>query len=174
VVFVRVHGVILWNYYVATAQLKYNRLFTIVRFGLLVILIYPMTLGLGMAGAAAAVLVGELTGFGLQVVMLSLRIAKPGPRPAAGKYSGDSRGCIASDDQVKHRRPMCYRSDSAADPVSYSCGMGVCPLPKDHGKGLRSNRRVLHGHRRHLTGDSSSNILSDFLQRLLRQSIPSM
>lgn len=78
VVFVRVHGVILWNYYVATAQLKYNRLFTIVRFGLLVILIYPMTLGLGMAGAAAAVLVGELTGFGLQVVMLSRRIPRAG------------------------------------------------------------------------------------------------
>jgi len=78
VVFLRVHGVIMWNYYVATAQLKHNRLFTIVRFGLLAVLIVPMTNRFGMAGTAAAVLVGELTGFILQVVMLSRRIPKAG------------------------------------------------------------------------------------------------
>ncbi|HML76540.1 MAG TPA: oligosaccharide flippase family protein [Anaerohalosphaeraceae bacterium] len=78
VVFLRVHGVIMWNYYVATAQLKQNRLFTMVRFGLLAVLIVPMTDRFGMAGAAAAVLVGELTGFILQVFMLSFRIPKAG------------------------------------------------------------------------------------------------
>ncbi|MEN6309580.1 MAG: oligosaccharide flippase family protein [Anaerohalosphaeraceae bacterium] len=88
VVFLRVHGVILWNYYIATAQLKQNRLFTLVRFGLLAVLIYPMVREYGMAGAAGAVLCGELAGFTLQTALLVRRVPQAGIGYLAGLLPG--------------------------------------------------------------------------------------
>ncbi len=73
-VFCRAHGVILWNFYIATAQLKQNRLFTIVRVVILAALIIPLIKWYGMVGAAWAVLLGEAAGFILQIAKLSLRI----------------------------------------------------------------------------------------------------
>lgn len=73
-VFLRVHGVILWNYYIATAQLKQNRVFTLVRVAVLAVLIYPLIQRYGMSGAAWAVLAGEAVGFVMQVFRLNLRI----------------------------------------------------------------------------------------------------
>jgi O-antigen/teichoic acid export membrane protein len=73
-VFFRAHGVILWNFYIAAAQLKQNRTFTIVRVVIIAALIVPLVKGYGMAGAAWAVLLGEAAGFILQVAGLRRRI----------------------------------------------------------------------------------------------------
>jgi O-antigen/teichoic acid export membrane protein len=73
-VFFRAHGVILWNFYIATAQLKQNRTFTIIRIVIIAALIVPLVQGYGMAGAAWAVFFGEGVGFVLQIAGLSQRI----------------------------------------------------------------------------------------------------
>lgn len=73
-VFFRAHGVILWNFYIATAQLKQNRTFTIGRVVIIAAMIVPFIKWYGMAGAAWAVFIGEAAGFVMQIAHLNQRL----------------------------------------------------------------------------------------------------
>jgi O-antigen/teichoic acid export membrane protein len=82
-VFLRVQAVILATMYYAINQLSQQRLFVIIRIVVMGALIVPMTRAMGFNGAAMSALIGELSGFLLQVIMLNRRI-----KLSANQYLG--------------------------------------------------------------------------------------
>jgi O-antigen/teichoic acid export membrane protein len=73
--FLRVQAIIMANMYYAIHALNQQRIFVTVRVVVMAILMIPLIQNMGITGAALAVLAGELSGFILQTVMLSRRIA---------------------------------------------------------------------------------------------------
>lgn len=93
-VFLRAQGVILWNFYIATAQLKQNRIFTVIRVVVLAVLIVPLIRYYGMVGAAWAVLAGEAVGFVLQTARLNRQLPSAAVRYAESLVPGLSWAAV--------------------------------------------------------------------------------